>query len=731
MGDHTTTVKKKPVAPSKKTLKKNKKVNKELTKTLSKDAKQRSKRHDKGQSTPAPSTIKQMSQRKSPPPRPTTSGTGGIQLGNLANDVSKTASKAKPTIDPKVQKEIDKAKQQNQQLEKLGPNGTLKEHKNITKEKKGLFGWAKDKIHKKKEEHHQALDDYYNHHEDYKKMSKWERFKWAIRNPLAWLRAGKKKDGTFKDNYKGTLKRNAKAEDIEKRGEEYFNSLMESGQSLEDILGDAFYEVPEEEGEQGGEESTGDKVKDVIDKIGKGGDVISKVVDKLGGGDSVPGKMLGQVNPIAETLDSFSEVKDKYDERKQAIARGDRIGKTSSTIGMVEKGSKSLSKVMGFGGDTLNPIANGAEMVGNFAHTVDSAYKVHQYNKVAKHTGNFINTYKVTDKSTAEDRKMTRTGEMFHDEAKTRKTEAGFETAEGVFDTLGNAAGFGGPIGEGIGKGLNLGGKIIGQVKKEVVGQKRENTQTGVLSQGMNKEKLVNDYYIKHAHEGVTRKEAEQVVLKGLRFQSGKQEEAFMNMVANRSKTITEQANNGDQKAKDLLSMLQIDPVNGQYDRQLVAERMGAPTDGRSVNKVITDLRQPRQNPFRQHVKPETGSGTMASNLASSASKQAPKPQPSGGLASNMQSFASKQAPAPKPAPKTAPKPAPKPAPTTSRGSLPKPPTSGRGQLPTPPTSGRGKLPTPPTSGRGKLPAPPTTGRGSLPKPPVSGRGPLPKRPTE
>ena len=292
----------------------------------------------------------------------------------------------------------------------------------------GVVGGAvSGKVQSIKRKHQRAVDQLNNGRDDYDAMSRWERFKWSAKNPLARMMAS---------HYVGdTRERNAHERGIERMSAGLkATTHYDIGDAAYDPSTDPYYQIggkgkpgltsisQEEMDMAGMDESlgeTGGIVKDAFDKVSLGSSLlapgagffarsaagIKKSEQAVANAEKyLEGVQTGKIEvPESEKLDAEKVAGDKLSAAKSALPltgaeRG--FGVTSGAFGAISSGASAISNSMGMASSIgkgnaseaatlgLSTLGNLASMGGNIAKL--SAYASGSLGAVSTVTGQVI-----------------------------------------------------------------------------------------------------------------------------------------------------------------------------------------------------------------------------------------------------------------------------------------------------------------------------------------------------
>lgn len=494
--------------------------------------------------------------------------------------------------------------------------------------------------------HRSAVDDYNHFEDDYKKMSRWGRFKWAAANPLAWIRGGKadsKIDTLQRDMEKSRLDR------IARRVASVFGKSEDTSESLESLLG-MKEEKPASKKILSGEEGPGSEELlpegDSSEEVGPEGtgpegtglesllkdpgldpslSTAGQTAKGIAGGLSTPLLIASSALPVltgikehrsfevmagasalADTINSGIQTKemvkqgDAYEAGSKAfdtayaasfignaVANYRKIGLGSTSAA----GSHIAGKVLpGIG------IATGAMAMGSGITRIVGA------KKQKKNIADIIEKLEQNKKTGSEKlrAKYMKTLHQIRDFTDIEKNKGIINTTSGALRTLGNAmllSGIGAPIGVGLAKVAPVVGLIGGfAMKKQTSDAKKK-----AVDEEMGLEEKVSA--LRKWMPGLNREKAKYVVFKSMGITSGTRSEAFLRMTMKRTKRLKEAADKGDLVAESIVRGMNLARTDQGYNEQAIARKLGMgdePWQQQVAEAIKKKEYDPSYNPFRE-----------------------------------------------------------------------------------------------------------------------------------
>ena len=459
---------------------------------------------------------------------------------------------SKPTESLPIEKQAeDKANEKKE--EKEGPaekEGAVKEAaKKPGFLQRGYFAvrdFFKDSIEDKIEGFRNAVDERNEHYEDYKKTSKWNRFKWAARHPIAWM------FGRTKPNQKKTEERVKRRNAIDA-----FWSLKNPTKAVEQ---------PEESGEEKEAEAASDVGEELEETLLKGTDNVTSTVSDSAGSlagilgefkankvqtaGTVFGTMGGVSDAVATGVGLYKSIKGIRDAAKigDKKALGSSIYETGKTA--VGGAASAIDTVNGFLDVTqVGQAASGLNMIKSGVEIAKGAYDLKQAVDVKKNTAKLQEEYAqaaesedLSDEERERINEMSGLLQMAHNTAKVKATKEGIGIAANVMSLAGSSLSMAGvPVG---GTVLGLASMATNKIGDAVTDRMNKNYKREIVNQDLNLDaEIANCIQMFNEDDkgkedkdklNLTPKEAERLVLRQKGFSSI--EEAYLT-IAKRRKT--------------------------------------------------------------------------------------------------------------------------------------------------------------------------------------------------
>lgn len=569
----------------------------------------------------------------------------------------------------------------------------------------GLDAVAK-KLSSMKRKNERAVDDFNTYRSDYEGMSRWDRFKWSIQNPIARLTASKRVNGT--------LERANRAEEIENQAKQYRGNLRgwdrDEAYALSGESDPALQPVDKGQGDDDpGIEAQAQSLKadkdphndlslEQMEASGEDAGIIAKLKDmqkakqpagaSKAGEDtteklpvsSPPKKDEGASAPIPEKikepepepeadegispetvkggLDKGSTVaglfsgnlKDHYKYLHTGGSEGTQLTRMNQGAGFMKNTLAGASAMVDMAssadaagkrremGDTLGAWTSGLRSVASAGDAGGSFGTAQQYLSpaameamrtiapaISAGTNGIRSIADTADAIGAGKRKrnMGKRAEAYeqrlargehlnrHDEMTRRilnqargaanadaiqyGTSAGGNAAKSLGAAL-TASGIGAPVGV----ALSTAGSIVSTVGSTVANSKRKDVRTQVAEEEKHVNLRVQRFM--HNNQGYTEREAKNIVVKGLGNASGRRSEIAGRATIQRADELINRAKAGDPEAVAILQGMQVSPVDGEYSRDLIAERLAMPGQGQSAEEKLQSIAhsRDRNNPFKK-----------------------------------------------------------------------------------------------------------------------------------
>lgn len=459
--------------------------------------------------------------------------------------------------------------------------------------------------------HVQAVDQLNNYRKDYNNMSRWERFKWTMKNPLARMFAHSEQKNTDRRNLEEQLV-----------SEELASNSISAGSN------DA---KPFEAADVFGSQDSGANASGALSKAS---DAAGKLdgVGKLAGIGAIPVGLGGSTGMNAKEKGVTLGTSDyAFEGAASGISvASDLMGLANNTVqtcrqidnGNDAEAAKSglstaanLSDLLGHGMRFASNVAGKADKVG-LADTqimpgVDVASGVLNAAKGIVGYKSADSTEQAMDErlrsGMEQDSPMFRASMMARSKAHIDKVQGGFDITSGALRASGGALKLGGVTSlvgtavSGIGSGVGfVGGCVTDEMKSEM--------RTGVVNDELELDKMASEYSKAHGCDEYT---AKRVILRSMGYQSGRRKEVFNNIALNRAAALKQKADSGDEDAVKFMGELGLKPnvyeKDGKqylgYSLQGIAEKLGMESNA-TWEKQLSDSRSRRKisrdNPFQQ-----------------------------------------------------------------------------------------------------------------------------------
>ncbi len=476
-----------------------------------------------------------------------------------------------------------------------------------------------------KSSHNRAVDEITNNYDDYKKMSKWDRFKWTIANPLARLDVG---GGTQARNNARNFE---DAEAIRYRSNINIDPILFAPPSASDgtLAPDiAMTDKQKTANDVSGYLSKGGTASSLLSTglgtLGKGGfDIVQKGKEfskkdyNIGGSASVF-SALGSGLSAASNAMNAKKNSDKGNRAEAAKSGLSAITDAGNMAAQITRSAKFLSKSTNnavFADTKLVPgmdvVSGGMNMVNGI---IGLASSTSTRSKMSDRINNMLGNEKDEDKRkinrsnlSAEDEEKLQTLEQAKEMAKINQIGSGFDIGSGALKAAGGAMKLGGvtalagtavgALGTGLGlaKGLAVNSKKS-DMRKDVVNKAMPTLENEITqyceSKGLDPEAPENRSTAKH------------IILKSLGYKSGKRKEVFQNITMKRAYDLKSRAEEGDGKneSADIIKDLGIHAdKNGKYSLQGISEKLGMESD-KSWEDQMNETKNMYENsiPFAQ-----------------------------------------------------------------------------------------------------------------------------------
>ena len=484
--------------------------------------------------------------------------------------------------------------------------------------------------------HEKALDSYNEHQTEYRQMSRLDRAKWALQNPIAHAR------GKWGDTQAETAARKAKREEEDERAKKlsklWKKGRKEDGEWDEGVLHDAApvpVQAPPPNSPPQQEDETQGNIEHIIDQTGKatgdlGADLglslpglpldITGLVDagkKMKGGDkaglseggmTATGALGGVFGTLGDAAGLYGNISDtieawKKGDKRGAVANGFRAGADALSV---------VGDIAGFVPD-MDPLTAGISGAANtvraatdFGSAIQEGRSQRRMRKrgeanqqsiesLEQHMGNLSDTDREkAEKELARRKSNAKTIRQAGRAAGVRRDEnivsgsANTARAVGAWTSMGLAIS-GNPaaaVASAVGTGAGALAQFIGnRFTKHAKRKLRRDTVNEELGLDEKIAALKNGDSAYMEALGITPDQAKQMsdrdakhlILKSMGFKSGKRKEAFNQITKNRAKALTDRANADDQsdEAGIIQDMFLSKTSSGEYDTDAVAEKLG------------------------------------------------------------------------------------------------------------------------------------------------------------
>ena len=464
--------------------------------------------------------------------------------------------------------------------------------------------------------HREALDQYNNFTDDYLRMGRGDRFKWALQNPIAWIRGGG-------NSLNETDERNA-AKREEDRMAEAFRYRQEKQRKAEARNAGApppkpIAPVPGAE-ENGGATASApgwlDMANTAAGDWGTGGrfSMLSMPNEAYKTGKAIQllknnkeGEIPDLNKKYAKTAGVFSAVGnassmvDAYHAGKAAAAEGDWSADMESGGNMAADFLSTASDLTGLGG--YDPMSAGLSVIANTIRAGTGLVSAAGSGVTAGTLAYRNSRYKDQTKGLAEKAPEELTDEERYQLTRQRAVSQGVDAAElraagsfvgGVSSAVrGVGDFFNAAMPEGPGQLINAAAGVVAGGLDWGTNQAMASDKAAMYRNTVNEETnldretadVQNHGY--EALEGVDtgkrlpRTKAERVLLKSKGFQSGNMQEAFNAITMHRAKALTERANQGGEEEIGIMKNMYLNQVKNprtgkmEYNANAVAKKLG------------------------------------------------------------------------------------------------------------------------------------------------------------
>ncbi len=481
--------------------------------------------------------------------------------------------------------------------------------------------------------HEKALDSYNEHQTEYQQMSRLDRAKWALQNPIAHAR------GKWGNTQAETAARKAKREEEDERAKKlsklWKKGGTETGEWDEAILHDATpapVQAPPPNSPPQQDETQGN-IEHIIDQTGKatgdlGADLglslpglpldITGLVDagkKMKGGDGLSeGGMTatGALGGVFGTLGDAAGLYGNISDTIEAWKKGDKRGAVANGFRAGADGLSVIGDIAGFV-PNMDPLTAGISGAANtvraatdFGSAIQEGRSQRKMRKrgeanqqsiesLEQHMGNLSDTDREkAEKELARRKSNAKTIRQAGRAAGVRRDEnivsgsANTARAVGAWTSMGLAIS-GNPaaaVASAVGTGAGALAQFIGnrftkhakrKMRKETVNEELGlDEKIAALRSGDPRYAGALEISPQDAMK-LSERDAKHLILKSMGFKSGKRKEAFNRITKNRAKALTDRANADDQsdEAGIIQDMFLSKTSSGEYDTDAVAEKLG------------------------------------------------------------------------------------------------------------------------------------------------------------
>lgn len=464
--------------------------------------------------------------------------------------------------------------------------------------------------------HRRAVDFLNNNRADYDNMSRWEKFKWSVKNPLARMSAsGKKADTRARNTREAELQALVNRDKASyaggaNMGDAYFDhstlNVADDGVSglpgkhvdrAQSVVGnEALSTVLGEASNYTGMVSSmnSDKAKALTTALAQGkAGVTQSQIDEAKALSGKTGMAGGIIGGFGGMFDGVSNAMTADIKRKQ----GDRVSAATSGLRSAASFGGGIGSFIGAAGITvpgLDIATGGLNMIADTTDLVSDGMirgKMSKRMAALKGTGNAVKD---------EDKTRYNTLNQARRMARTRQIKSGTSLAGNALKVTGGALSLGGitaPIGavlSTVGTGVGL---IGGLASKRAAKTVRKKTVNEELDLDKKIEALQAKYKTDNPNgKELSKREAKHVVLQSMGFESGKRKEAFQNITMNRASQLQRNATAGSEEEGILRDMHLHRTKDGKFSLQAVAERLGM--ESGDWRKQMEKTKRSRKNPF-------------------------------------------------------------------------------------------------------------------------------------
>lgn len=450
-----------------------------------------------------------------------------------------------------------------------------------------------------KRKHERAADQLNNSREDFKTMSRWDRFKWAAENPLAYTFASKEKEGT--------VTRNARNAELQQR--------VEAGrQTSKPTAAQEEYQRQLEQYRKPQSEELSEDIDEAWGYESKAAEGVGKLAEQAGDYGEAASESMGG------TMSLITGGKEVYDRIKEARAAGASGNRT-----------KQITKGMDAGQSLLTTLANGAEASLNVASKFQGLSGLsgvaEQFApgvdvlsggvKAGKGVVNMVDSTKtrMNMSKQLEELQASRgdvsgeTGQIMRQirsQSKIDQTGAGFDIATGSLQAAGgilNLSGVGAAAATALKGTAQAGDFVKGQVTKKM----GKNMRHQVLNEAFDLDGKIEA--LKTQYPDLSDREAKHVALQQMGFSTGKRKEAFQHLTMGRAAGLTGSATTETPEGVRSRRIIEGTGLrkgkNGQYDLQSVSEKLGMDKE-KSWQEQMQEVAESRTaNPFAEKAAAE------------------------------------------------------------------------------------------------------------------------------
>ena len=474
-----------------------------------------------------------------------------------------------------------------------------------------------------KRSNQEAVDYYNNYGDDYKQMSRWERFKSAVANPIAWATANRRKKGTqernerrAKINAAATLWRKTNAGRIEDS----------------DASFDALREIPQAQGT--GNTDPGD-TQDDPDALGKaslvatGGKFAEKYAPMLGGEESVAGiqDLGGDLSGMSGLHRGFGAASSGFGALSGALGTAKNIvsaqnqARAGDNAGAASAGMEALGTLATTGSGVMQGVSYGTGLANaGVASAIPGLDIATGAMNALSGATQAIRGSLTRSNMTESMKELDEKGELTRDQQRMRKAfqqahgVAKADQAEGIMKTIGGAMQAGGGaatltgVGGLLGTGLSVGGIAVNFAGGVVGDKMRDSAGNDSLEEEVDFDKQKEIVKRRFKNLKLSDREAEDLVLQSMGTFSGDRKEAVQRMTMKRAFSLTNAANNSTDENHEIaekgLSGMGLSKVDGKFSLQGAAQKLGFAKNKNWREQMLETRKQGAYfNPFKEKVK--------------------------------------------------------------------------------------------------------------------------------